>query len=70
MTPNGIASNAGRSIWNAVKAVTSSLQLNGNKGTAFENRDLRAELRDAIVTMVQATDLWKSNDPADGLYGT
>ena len=41
-----------------------------NKGTAFEKRDLRAKLCDAIVTMVQATNLWKCNDPADGLYGT
>jgi hypothetical protein len=40
-----------------------------NKGTAFENRDLGTKLCDAIVTMVQATDFWKSNDPADGLYG-
>src|SRR5215831_15549436 len=48
---------------------TPSKQFKGNKGTAFENRDLRAKLCDAIVTMVQATDFWKSNDPADGLYG-
>src|SRR5262249_7603899 len=45
-----------------------SIQFKGNKGTAYENRDLRAKLCDAIVTMVQATDFWKSNDPADGLY--
>jgi len=52
----------------AVEAATSSIQFKGNKGTAFENRDLTAKLCDAIVTTVQATDFWKSNDPADGLY--
>src|SRR5215471_1430506 len=41
----------------------------GNKGTAFENRDLRTKLGDAIVTMVEASDFWKSNNPAGGLYG-
>ena len=57
------------SIWKAVVAAAPSIQFKGNKGTAFENRDLSAKLCDAIVTMVQATDFWKSNNPADGLYG-
>ena len=35
----------------------------------FNNRDLKTKLCGAFVTMVQAADLWKSNDPADGLYG-
>ena len=35
----------------------------------FNNCDLKTKLCDAFVTMVQAADLWKSNDPADGLYG-
>ena len=65
---NGIASNAG-SIWKAVVTAASSIQFQGNKGTAFENRDLSAKLCGAIVTMVQATDFWKSNNPAARLNG-
>jgi hypothetical protein len=49
--------------------IIDTVQVKGNKRARFENRDLRAKLCDAIVMMVQATDFWKSNDPADGLYG-
>ena len=66
----GIASNAGSFTWRAVEAATSSVQLSGNKGLRLKTEIEEPKLCDAIVTMVQATDFWKSNDPADRLYGT
>src|SRR5215813_451134 len=38
MIRNGIAANAGCSIWNAVKAATSSIKFKGDKDTPFEPR--------------------------------
>ena len=61
-------SNAGSSIRKAVEAATSPIQFRETKGP-FENRVLRAKLCDAIVTMMQATDFWRSKDSADRLHG-
>ena len=61
-----------RRIWKAVEALTTSIwsrEIGATSTVTFNNRDLKTKLCDAFVTMVQAADLWKSNDPADGLYG-
>jgi len=57
-------------ICKAVEGATSSVTVQGKtKGLRLKSEILRAKLCDAIVTIVQATDFWKSNNPADGLYG-
>jgi len=56
-------------IWKAVEGCDASVTVQGkNTKLRLKNEILRAKLCDAIVTMVQATDFWKSNNPADGLY--
>jgi hypothetical protein len=57
-------------IWKASKPRLHRYRLKEDGGNfwGLTNRELKAKLCDAFVTMVQAADFWKSNDPADGLY--
>jgi hypothetical protein len=56
-------------IWKAVGDATSSVIQAKTEGLRLQTDLYERSLCDAIVTMVQATDLWKSNNLADGLYG-